>query len=142
MKYAIFDSEGLLAQRLIEGIHEIPASAVAVSDDLFNRLLGEQDGLWKINANGEIEKHPLPEVVPDYSRIERLWRDAELQLNEWLVTRHRDELALERLPTLSTEQYLELLTYRQQLRDWPVADAFPDSAGRPVLPSWISEQTN
>ncbi len=142
MKYALFDADGLLKQRLIKGIHEIPVGAVPVSDALFARLLNEQDGQWRIDPQGGIDKFPLAQVVPDYARIERSWRDGELLSNEWAITRHRDELALQRATTLSEPDYIELLTYRQALRDWPGAQVFPDASGRPTAPAWLTDYLN
>jgi hypothetical protein len=83
-----------------------------------------------------------PPTIPasDLADAERVWRNNELQSTEWLVTRHRDEQALERPPTLTSEQYSELLIYRQALRDWPQTGDFPDVEFRPIAPSWIAEQ--
>lgn len=83
-----------------------------------------------------------PQAGPTLEQIdaERVWRNFELQGTEWLVTRHRDEQDLERPPTLTPEQFSELLTYRQALRDWPQAGTFPSVEFRPVAPSWIAEQ--
>ncbi|AUO49858.1 hypothetical protein C1C98_23000 [Pseudomonas ogarae] len=72
---------------------------------------------------------------------ERVWRNTELQSTEWLVTRHRDEQDLTQDTTLTTEQFAELLGYREELRDWPQSEHFPDSQYRPVAPPWIAEQT-
>lgn len=72
---------------------------------------------------------------------ERTWRDSEITTNEWLVSRHRGELELQRETTLTAEQYTELLEYLQALRDWPATEAFPNSTQRPTAPPWIAEQT-
>ncbi|WP_225970881.1 phage tail assembly chaperone [Pseudomonas fluorescens] len=77
----------------------------------------------------------------DQVDAERVWRNSELQATEWLVTRHRDEQDLNRAPSLTAEQFSELLTYRQTLRDWPQTGEFPGAEFRPVAPSWIAEQT-
>ncbi|MBJ2176923.1 hypothetical protein JC795_01815 [Pseudomonas veronii] len=76
----------------------------------------------------------------EQAELERMWRNTELQSTEWLMTRHRDEQDLERSPTLTSEQFSELLVYRQALRDWPQAGTFPTVEFRPVAPSWIAEQ--
>lgn len=73
--------------------------------------------------------------------FERGWRDAELNRNEWLRNRHRDQLDLGIATTLSNEQFTELLTYLQALRDWPVAGSFPDPQQRPAPPDWIDQYT-
>lgn len=77
----------------------------------------------------------------DQQTAERNWRTVELASTEWVVMRHRDELDMGRSTTLTDEQYNELLTYRQALRDWPLAAGFPDTSQRPVAPNWLAEQT-
>ncbi|CAB5523771.1 Uncharacterised protein [Pseudomonas putida] len=82
-----------------------------------------------------------PPPVDNPAEAERAWRDGEIAAHEWLVSRHRAEIELQRDTTLTAEQYTELLQYLQALRDWPAAEAFPDSAQRPTAPPWIAEQT-
>ncbi|AVO57553.1 tail fiber assembly protein [Pseudomonas chlororaphis] len=67
---------------------------------------------------------------------ERNWRQSMLSTSQWLVTRHRDEQELGRGTTLTAKQYLELLEYRQALRDWPVSGRFPEMIARPPIPVW------
>ncbi|UVM37696.1 DUF4376 domain-containing protein [Pseudomonas sp. B21-017] len=66
MKYAVFNEDFTLMTCLVEGIHEIPSSAVALDADLFLKITQETDGVWGLGANGEITKQPFPEVAPDY----------------------------------------------------------------------------
>lgn len=66
MKYAIFNENLTLKTCLIEGVHEIPSSAVAVDGDLFLKMTQEIDGVWMLVADGEIIKRPAPDVAPDY----------------------------------------------------------------------------
>lgn len=73
--------------------------------------------------------------------VERSWRDAELVSVMWLRERHRDQLEIAREPTLSAEQFTELLEYMQDLRDWPQSPDFPSAEHRPAAPAWIAEQT-
>ncbi|WP_460077064.1 phage tail assembly chaperone [Pseudomonas sp. H2_C01] len=91
----------------------------------------------------EDDQFAPPQAGPTLEQIEteRVWRNFELQGTEWLVTRHRDEQDLAQDTTLTTEQFAELLGYRQALRDWPQSEHFPDSQYRPVAPPWIAEQT-
>lgn len=56
----------------------------------------------------------------------RAQRDAELTKSGWIVERHRDELERLTATTLTAEQYTELQTYRQQLRDWPAQPGWPN----------------
>ncbi|CAI8906959.1 phage tail assembly chaperone [Pseudomonas sp. IT-P395] len=69
---------------------------------------------------------------------ERSWRQASLSATEWLVTRHRDEQELGRGTLLKAAQYLELLEYRQALRDWPDSAFFPATDSRPSAPLWLA----
>ncbi|MEB2855564.1 phage tail assembly chaperone [Pseudomonas atacamensis] len=69
----------------------------------------------------------------------RDWRQAALAATEWLVTRHRDEQVLGRGTYLQATQYLELLEYRQALRDWPDSPAFPAVQSRPKTPLWLTD---
>lgn len=68
----------------------------------------------------------------------RAWRQASLAATEWLVTRHRDEQALGRGTHLQAAQYLQLLEYRQALRDWPGSPGFPAMDSRPAVPQWLT----
>ncbi|HDS1679143.1 TPA: hypothetical protein QEM39_000619 [Pseudomonas putida] len=72
---------------------------------------------------------------------ERAWRNSEVERVKWLRERHRDEQDLQKETTLTAEQFAQLLTYLQELRDWPQSTAFPDATQRPVAPSWIADQT-
>ena len=80
-------------------------------------------------------------VVIDPAQTEREWRNGELNNNQWLATRHRDEADLELEHTLNLEQFKQLLSYLQALRDWPQSPDFPAHDHRPIQPDWISEQT-
>lgn len=82
----------------------------------------------------------VPASNESSATAEREWRDAEVSETDWLMNRHRDELDMLRDTTLTTEQFSELLSYRQALRDWPQTESFPDSAQRPEPPTWIASQ--
>ncbi|MBC8997741.1 hypothetical protein IAI51_14495 [Pseudomonas sp. N40(2020)] len=68
----------------------------------------------------------------------RTWRQSSLSSTEWWVTRHRDEQELGHGTTLKAQQYLELLEYRQALRDWPESSHFPSAISRPSVPAWLA----
>jgi hypothetical protein len=69
MKYAEFNADSTLKTCLIEGLHDIPSTAVAIKDALFLRITQETDGVWTLGADGEITKQPFPEAPPDYPAI-------------------------------------------------------------------------
>ncbi|WP_372242500.1 phage tail assembly chaperone [Pseudomonas sp. C1C7] len=87
---------------------------------------------------------PLPamvSIVPvadaDPTVRARLWRNEQLAASQWLVDRDRDEQAAGTPMTLSTDQYHELLDYRQDLRDWPLNGNFPKDFSKPAAPLWL-----
>ena len=65
-------------------------------------------------------------------------RDSLIERTDWLVQRHRDEKDMNRPTTMSGEAFAELLEYRQTLRDFPVAEGFPNLE-LPALPAGIAE---
>jgi hypothetical protein len=91
-------------------------------------------------------REPLSPVIAQAATLEdnesltaaRAWRQSALAATEWRVNRHRDEQELGRGATLKAQQYLELLEYRQALRDWPDSGAFPSSVSRPSAPQWLA----
>jgi hypothetical protein len=69
-------------------------------------------------SNYRLYEHPIPVSEPlDVS--ERLWRDSELRSTDWIV------------PITDHPQHDAYIAYRQELRDWPSTDQFPDT--RPQL---------
>lgn len=68
---------------------------------------------------------------------ERDWRQSSISASDWLMNRHRDEQELGRGTTLTAQQYLTLLEYRQALRDWPDSSQFPSTITRPSAPVWL-----
>lgn len=86
----------------------------------------------------EIHEQPLLSIEI-LSERERIWRTGELARYEWLVSRHREEQDMGITPTLTATQVVELLGYRQTLRDWPSASVFPNIDQRPVSPVWLLE---
>lgn len=73
MKFALFDENGTLETCLIEGVHQIPSSAIKIDDGLFFRITQETDGIWRL-VDGEVVKAPVAEVVPDYAQLVALER--------------------------------------------------------------------
>ncbi|MBC3494257.1 phage tail protein [Pseudomonas taiwanensis] len=126
--------------RFDSAVNEIPEEAIEIEHILWARLVKETDGVWR--RTGEtVSKEPLPALSVEALRAnERDWRDMQMESTEWLVSRHRDEQAMQLETTLTAEQFTEMLTYRQELRDWPSAAEFPDDQARPVPPAWLLEQ--
>ncbi|WP_079229385.1 phage tail assembly chaperone [Pseudomonas putida] len=94
---------------------------------------------WQVVEGGYVP--PSVTAESESNLALRMWRDYQLQSGEWLVMRHRDELAMNISTSLTSQQYTELLTYRQSLRDWPASSMFPDSSSKPEPPVWIALQS-
>lgn len=128
-------------------IHKvIPEDAKEISEERYQAVIANpQRGKARSHdAEGLPILIDMADVVfspEELASRERAWRDAEVSDTEWLVARHRDELDMQLATTLSTDQFAQLLSYRQALRDWPQISVFPDVSQRPVAPPWIAEQT-
>ncbi|MGS7253238.1 phage tail assembly chaperone [Pseudomonas anuradhapurensis] len=119
----------------------IPSDAIEISAELKSELLkGERSG--RVIAWGDdgvpFLIDPPPPSPDELATIERRWRDERLLATDGMVTRHRDERDIGAPTTLDTEQFSKLLEYRQSLRNWPQADAFPTfTQSRPSAPDWL-----
>lgn len=121
----------------VSAVHgkRVPDDCIEISPEHYSRLKGQQ---LHLNAAGEPDIR-LDEF--DVSDRERRWRDAELARVAWLRDRHRDEVDLQLPTSLTAEQFTELLGYMQALRDWPLAEHFPDSSERPQAPPFAVPMT-
>ncbi|POD72283.1 hypothetical protein [Pseudomonas syringae] len=119
----------------------IPKDAFPISNERHTELLdGPASGLRiAADINGlPILLDPLPLSLKAEILKERSWRNAQLATTDGLVNRHRDELEGGLLTTLADAQYIELQTYRRELREWPESDEFPKSERRPTVPVWLT----
>jgi hypothetical protein len=89
-----------------------------------------QDGAWVLDAGAQLEAAQADE---------RDWRDGVLASVAWMRDRHRDQVEIGGSTSLAAEQYLGLLQYMQDLRDWPQSAAFPAQAARPQPPEWLMQ---
>lgn len=119
---------------------KMPNDVVEISEEHHAELLaGDAAGMIIItdDAGKPALADPPPPTAEALAAIERIWRDEQLQATEWIVSRQRDELDMQRPTTLTTDQFAQLLQFRQRLRDWPAAGAFPTEADRPQAPDWL-----
>ena len=140
---AIFSSKSARAFYDDEINAVIPEDAVRISKELHGKIIsGPENGKtieWGADGIPFLVDRPAP-TISELSASERLWRDEQLLVTDGVVTRHRDERDIGQATTLTAEQYSELLAYRQELRNWPQDQAFPDSPNRrPAAPSWLAE---
>lgn len=123
----------------LRGIHAaMPSDAVEITDELYMAVIGNPlpGKIRAHDARGLPHLIDAPEAEPDLAAPEREWRDSELASVMWLRERHRDQLEIEAPTSIDAEQFKELLSYMQALRDWPQSADFPDSKSRPGRPEW------
>ena len=121
----------------------IPTDSVEVTaEDYATLQAGQLEGKWIVANDQGYPVLQAPEDSPGYlASVERAWRDMQLAATDGLVVRHRDELETQAGTTLSAGQYLELQTYRRDLRTWPESGQFPLADHRPAPPSFLLEAT-
>ena len=74
-------------------------------------------GIGDTYENNTFSEAPVPAMTEDEARE---WRDMELQATDFIV------------PTTDYPNHAAWLTYREQLRDWPSTDDFPET--KPTKP--------
>jgi len=121
----------------------MPADVVPISEEIFLSVIANP-APGKVRGHNAEGQPVLVDALPAGSEAladaERQWRDGELVAVMWLRDRHRDQLEIGAPPTLSVDQFMELLVYMQALRDWPQSPDFPDREHRPTAPDWIADQ--
>ena len=128
----------------LDSLHStMPDDVVPITEDRYlevfaNRPLGKACGHDDEGLPILIDPPALTSV--ERAEQERGWRDEQINRILWLRERHRDQLDLNQSPTLTADQFNELLTYIRDLRDWPQSLEFPSADARPVKPDWIAEQ--
>jgi hypothetical protein len=119
----------------------MPDDAVEITDELYAELFEGQSAGKHIVADKKgrpILVDPPPPSAETLALIERAWRDAELTATDGIVARHRDEIEVKASTTLTAKQYVQLQGYRQALRSWTEAEAFPAKESRPEAPEWLN----
>ncbi|MFT0869658.1 phage tail protein [Pseudomonas sp. CAM1A] len=118
---------------------DIPPDAIEVADDEYQLLVAGRNSGQEIKLeDGQLTL----EYTEEFKEArERGWRVNTLLGIQWIRDRHRDQVDLGVTPTLTSEQFNELLAYLQALRDWPQSEHFPEVERRPAAPPWIAEQT-
>lgn len=117
--------------------HDLPDDIVPLSAEDHARILDELSTgrVLAVDAEGApVTTDPLPPSIDELATRARLRRDQAINDIQWLIERHRGEIALQRAPTLTNEDYLLVLQHIQDLRDLPEQEGFPISIDWPVLP--------
>jgi hypothetical protein len=123
---------------------DMPADVVEIAEAIYLEVIASP-------APGKVRSHdadgqpilidPPPPTEAALAEQERQWRDLALVAAVALRDRHRDQLEIEVQPTLSGDQFKELLLHMQALRDWPQSSAFPNPEQRPPSPTWLANST-
>ncbi|BBH11692.1 phage tail assembly chaperone [Chromobacterium haemolyticum] len=120
----------------------IPSDAVEITTEEHAALLSAQSAGKVIRAGEDgkpLSVDPPPLTTAQLSDKSRTQRDLLLVNTQWLVQRHRDQLEIGTATTLSADQFKELQTYRQALRDVPAQKGFPASITWPAVPACAQE---
>ncbi|MGF6315837.1 phage tail assembly chaperone [Pseudomonas frederiksbergensis] len=127
----------------LSGLHaSMPNDAVPITQERFLAVIGDP----KPGKDRSHDVDGLPILIDSTPATEfeliasaRRWRDEQLMATQWLVDRDRDEEAASVPLTLTTDDFHDLLDYRQELRDWPLTSGFPKETSRPLAPDWLAQ---
>lgn len=114
----------------------LPEDALEVESETHAaQLAAEASGLHRAGdaAGHPVAIEPAPPSTEEMAARARRRRDQEIAGIQWLIERHRGEVALGRTTTLTNEDYLLVLQHAQDLRDVPEQEAFPTEIDWPVL---------
>ncbi|MFJ4392758.1 hypothetical protein [Pseudomonas soli] len=90
----------------------------------------EKGGHWSIYDEDVV-------VKTDPQLLAQLWSERQLQISEQVVAEYRDARDLEQPTEITSEQFSELLAWRQRLRGWQKTPEYPELDKRPVAPTWL-----
>ncbi|ARA80081.1 hypothetical protein ACDH60_12800 [Pseudomonas ficuserectae] len=89
--------------------------------------------------NGGLSSEYAEDIVvqSDPGLLAKLWIEASLKASDKLVSEYRDARDLGGVLPITAEQFTQLLTWRQAVREWPLVSGYPDKATQPATPDWI-----
>ncbi|KVN77129.1 phage tail protein [Burkholderia stagnalis] len=143
-KQAAYDSNGSIVA--FHDSVDCPAphgtSVIDISNERWLDLINAQSTGKRLVVNGAGEAvalDPLPPTRAEIASAKRAQRDTALGATDWLVARHQDEKLLGNGTTLTADQFVMLLGYRQSLRECSGMPNWPDVTF-PSPPPFVSEQ--
>ncbi|AOK53453.1 phage tail protein [Burkholderia stagnalis] len=143
-KQAAYDSNGSIVA--FHDSVDCPAphgtSVIDISNERWLDLINAQSTGKRLVVNGAGEAvalDPLPPTRAEIASAKRAQRDTALGATDWLVARHQDEKLLGNGTTLTADQFVMLLGYRQSLRECSAMPNWPDVT-LPSPPPFVSEQ--
>ncbi|KVV42912.1 phage tail protein [Burkholderia ubonensis] len=117
-------------------------SVIGISDEQWRDLINAQSAgkrLFVDSVRKPVAVDPPPPTRAEVADAKRAERDAAIGATDWLVARHQDEKLLGNGTTLSADQFVMLLGYRQSLRECSGMPNWPDVT-LPSPPPFVSEQ--
>jgi len=103
----------MIYYRIVNGIAESTQSDINGFDGLWAQ---ESEGFTIGDLYDETSGWSHPVLTTEEQEAEaREWRDNELNDTDYII------------PITDHSNYAATITYRQELRDWPSTDAFPDT---------------
>ncbi|KVO34158.1 hypothetical protein [Burkholderia ubonensis] len=117
-------------------------SVIGISDEQWRDLINAQSAGKRLvvdSAGMPAAVVPPPPTRGEIAAAKRAERDSALGATDWLVARHQDEKLLGNGTTLTAEQFVMVLSYRQLLRECSEMPNWPDVT-LPSPPPFVSEQ--
>ncbi|KWK54051.1 phage tail protein [Burkholderia stagnalis] len=117
------------------------ACVIEISDEQWLDLINAQATGKRLvvdSAGKPAALDPPPPTRAEIASIRRAERDSALGATDWLVARHQDEKLLGNGTTLTADQFVMLLGYRQSLRECSGMPNWPDITF-PSPPPFVSE---
>ncbi|MCF5713421.1 hypothetical protein I9H06_24390 [Pseudomonas tremae] len=91
-----------------------------------------------LDAGGQATEYAEDIVVQaDPALLAKLWVELRLKVSDNLVSQYRDARDLGGELPVTPEQFTQLLTWRQAVREWPQVRGYPKKTTQPVTPDWI-----
>ncbi|KVA71124.1 phage tail protein [Burkholderia ubonensis] len=143
-KLAAYDAQGNIVAFYDTADSPAPLGVpvVDISDGQWLDLVNAQSVGKRLVVDGTgkpVSLDPPPPTRAELASVKRAERDAALGATDWLVARHQDEKLLGNGTTLSADQFVMLLGYRQSLRECSGMPNWPDVT-LPSPPPFVSEQ--
>jgi hypothetical protein len=114
----------------------VPDDSIDLSDDEYQELIdGQSHGkVITVDANSRLvlQDPPAPTSLQLADQVRRKRNDL-LSSSEYFVARHREQTEFGVPTTLDAAQFVNVLAYRQSLRDVPEQPDFPQSVVWPTL---------
>ncbi|WP_431819610.1 phage tail protein [Burkholderia sp. F1] len=143
-KFAAFDAQGNITAFYDSVDSPVPqgVSVIGISNEQWSDLINAQSSGKRLVVDGTGKPaalDPPPPTRAEVAGAKRAERDTALSATDWLVARHQDEKLLGNGTTLTTDQFVMLLAYRQSLRECSGMPNWPDVT-LPSPPPFVSEQ--